>query len=140
MSPRTVGILAMVGAFALAVFGGLMFSNPCTAILGALMIGAASILFAIGAVWTLKKSWDDKSWPPDVTMGGAKALKRQRRIAIVTCMFAPLIIGAAIAEMVIDQGIWPGAILLVLCILSLLSGIGTLRSITHPPKDTFWMP
>lgn len=82
MSPRTVGILAMITAFGLAVFGGTLFANSWTAILGALVIVAASILFAVGAVWTLRKSWADKSWPPNVSIDVAKALRRQRRDAI----------------------------------------------------------
>jgi hypothetical protein len=125
MKPRTAGILTMVGAFAVAVFGGSLFANPWTAIAGAV------ILFAVGAVWTLRKSWDDRSWPPDVHLDTAKALRRQRRAAIITCGLAPILVGASIAMLVIGEG---DTILYVTFIamglFNLLNGILLLRAMT----------
>ncbi|WP_146188053.1 hypothetical protein [Mycetocola zhujimingii] len=140
MSPRATGIITMVASIVLAVAGGWMFSNPWSAIPGALLIVAASISFAVGAIWTLKKSWDDRSWPPDVAIDAAKALRKQRRMAITSCAVAPLIIGCSIALMVFDQAFWPGALTLILGLTNLGSGVGLLRSFAHPPKNTDWRP
>lgn len=124
MSPRVAGILAMVAAVALAVFGGSLFANPWTSIPGAIVIVLASILFAIGAVWTLRTSWADKTWPPAVAApDAAKSLRRLRRSAVVQFLFATWIIGGSVAGMVAGESVWPNVLGVVVGTAILATGI-----------------
>ena len=140
MNPRLTGILAMVAAIGLAIFGGTLFQYGWAGILGALLIVGASILFAIGATWTVRKSWADKTWPPSRPMDPAKARRIMRRSAVIRFCVAPLLIGWAVAAMVLEQSIWPGMLVLIFGVWELFYGALLLWSIAHPSKDNFWTP
>ncbi|TFC02512.1 hypothetical protein [Cryobacterium mannosilyticum] len=141
MSPRVTGILAMVAGIAIAILGGTLFQYGWAGILGAILIVGASILFAIGATWMLRKSWADKTWPPSRPMDPAKARRIMRRSAVLRFCVAPLLIGWAVAAMVLEPSIWPGALVLTVGIWELFYGaLLLLWAIEHPPKENFWTP
>lgn len=75
MSPRTAGWCAIVGALAIATIGGILLASPPWSIPGALVLVAASILLAVGVIWTYRRSWSEP-WPPDVTPSRRQQLRR----------------------------------------------------------------
>lgn len=128
----------MIAAIGLAIFGGTLFQFGWAGIVGAFVIVGASILFAIGSVWTLRKTWADRTWPPDMSVDAAKAMRRLRVFSVVSCCSGVIIIGGAIALMVLDGSFWRYALTLFIGVLTLSNGILLLRGLTHPPKDDFW--
>jgi len=63
MTPRTVGILGMIGAVIAIVWCAALIANPRFGILGALGVVAGAILFAISATLTARRSWTRSHWP-----------------------------------------------------------------------------
>ncbi len=129
MNPRQAGILTMVVSGVIALCAGFLFTNSWTAILGALLLAAATVFVGIGAVWTLKTSWGDATWPPTVEVDHVKALRKQRRAAIATCCLAPLLIGGSLAMIVSGaDDVWLFVGFIVVGVINLLSGLSLLRA------------
>ncbi|MCU1584954.1 MAG: hypothetical protein JWM49_1510 [Microbacteriaceae bacterium] len=81
MTPRRVGILGMIFSLGIAVVAGMLIPQSPTAILGALLLVAASIGFAISTTWLYRKSWEKDSWPT-LDLSAARYKRRLRRVAI----------------------------------------------------------
>jgi hypothetical protein len=96
VKPRTAGILGMIVALVVTIGFAALIANPSFSIVGAIGLVGGTILFAIAATWTVRKSWDPSNWP-DVSVSEEVAMRRFRRLAIVECIFAPLLIG---------EGVW----------------------------------
>ena len=96
MKPRAAGLLGMVVALAIIIGFAVLIANPSFSIVGAIGLVGGTILFAIAATWTVRKSWDPSNWP-DVSVSEEVAMRRFRRLAIAECIFAPLLIA---------EGVW----------------------------------
>lgn len=128
MTPRIAGILGMVVGLVIAVLAGIMIAHPPTSIVGALVLVAGTILFAIAATWTVRPSWEPSSWP-DASVSDEKARKRFRRIALAQCVIAPLMIGVGVWQTTAGgfgwHNVFLGAVFLVGAV-STLRGLGRL--------------
>ncbi|TFD86624.1 hypothetical protein [Cryobacterium serini] len=96
MSPKVAGWFGMPAAAVIAAAAGFLIANSATSILGALVLVGATILFSIAAVWTLRKTWADKAWPPGVPASASRRRRRQRIGAIVQCVLSPLLIALSV--------------------------------------------
>jgi ABC-type Fe3+-siderophore transport system permease subunit len=63
MTPRTAGILGMLGAAVAIVACCFLIVTPPLSIVGALGFVASAIAFAVAASLTVRKSWGGSSWP-----------------------------------------------------------------------------
>jgi hypothetical protein len=97
MTPRRAGILGMIVFFGTAVVAGVLISLAPTAILGALLLVASSIGFAISTTWLYRKSWEKDSWPT-LDLGPARQRRHLRRVAILQSVLTPLLVGGAVWE------------------------------------------
>ncbi|WP_150307193.1 hypothetical protein [Planctomonas psychrotolerans] len=126
MRPRTAGVIGMVGGMAVAIAGGWLIAHPPLSVLGVISLVAASILFAIAATWTVRKSWAATDLP-DLTIPAEKALRRMRRISIAQCVLAPALMGGAAWLLVDDIRSFRGWLSLAWGIYLLTSSIWLLR-------------
>jgi membrane protein implicated in regulation of membrane protease activity len=104
MTPRPAGLLAMSGAAVLAIGGGYLLATPPWSIPGAVVLVAATILFAVGAVWMNRRSWSEP-WPPDLTPSLKKQLQRARVLQVVNAVLVVAMIAAVVFAVVSGQ--WP---------------------------------
>jgi hypothetical protein len=74
-------------------------------------------------MWTRRKSWADKSWPPSRLMDPAKALFFQRRAVILRFWIGALLIFGPSTLMALDQPIWPEAMLLLFVVWELVTSL-----------------
>ena len=58
MTPKTAGMLGMLAGLAIAVVAGFMIASPPYSIVGAVVLVAATILFAVASTWSRRESWD----------------------------------------------------------------------------------
>jgi drug/metabolite transporter (DMT)-like permease len=63
VTPRTTGILGMIGGAVFIVLCAIQITNPPFSILGALGVVTGSVLFAISATMTARRSWEKSHWP-----------------------------------------------------------------------------
>jgi hypothetical protein len=119
-SPRAAGWCMVGAAVAVAALGGVLIASPPWSIVGALVLVAASILFATGVVTTYRRSWAEP-WPPDVTPTRRQQL---RRLAVTRVLGSVLVVGTiGLAIFAITRQDWGEVVLaVVLCI----SGVGNL--------------
>lgn len=117
MSPRTAGWCAIVGALAVAMVGGILLASPPWSIPGALVLVAASILLAVGIVWTYRRSWSEP-WPPDVTPSRRQQLRRLQVTQVISSVLMVSTIALAVYA-IADQDwsmiIWTGLFLALGC-------------------------
>lgn len=73
-------------------------------------------------------------------MNPAKARRILRRSAVIRFCLAPLLVGWAVAAMVLEHSIWLGAFVLFFGVWELFYGVLLLWSLEHEPKDNFWTP
>ena len=125
MSPKVAGWLGMAAAALIAVAAGFLIAHPAMGILGALILVGATILFSVGAVWTLRRSWDDKVWPPGFTLSASRLRRRQRTAAILQCVFSPIMV--AFSVFVIVGGNAAGVVYLLLGLVNGGTAIWTLN-------------
>ena len=125
MTPRTAGILGMVAGLVIAVLAGLMIAHPPVSIVGAFVLVAGTVLFAIAATWTVRPSWGESSWP-DASISAEKAQTRLRRVSTAQCVVAPLLIGAGVWQLGAGQF---GGINIFLGAVSLIGAVSTLRGL-----------
>ncbi|ROR83433.1 hypothetical protein SAMN06295974_1501 [Plantibacter flavus] len=110
----------IVAAVAVAVFGGVLIASPPWSILGALVLVAASIVFATGVVATYRRSWAE-TWPPDATPTRRQQL---RRLAVGRVLGSVLVVGTiGLAAFAILRQDWTG---LVFAVILCASGVGNL--------------
>ncbi|MDJ0376257.1 hypothetical protein [Cryobacterium sp. PH31-L1] len=100
MSPKVAGWFGMAAAAVIAGAAGLLIANSAASILGALVLVGATILFSVAAVWTLRRTWADKVWPPGVSVSASRIRRRQRIGAIVQCVLSPLMIALSVVLIV----------------------------------------
>ena len=62
MTPRTAGIFGMLAGLAIAVVAGFMIASPPYSIVGAVVLVAATILFAVASTWSRRESWDAETY------------------------------------------------------------------------------
>jgi hypothetical protein len=96
----------MVVGLVLSVVSGALIAHPPFSILGAVLLTAATILFAVSATWTMRGSWDPASWPEGRTLSEEKRMRRIRRIAVAECVVAPLMIGSGVWQVLTGGGGW----------------------------------
>ena len=95
LKPRLAGVVGMVAGLAMAGTGGWLIAHPPLSLLGVVVLVAASILCAVAATWTVRRSWSATDWP-DLTVSEEKALRRARRVLVMQCVLAPLMIGGSV--------------------------------------------
>jgi len=128
----------MVAGIAGSVISGGLIAHPPFSIPGALLLVAATIAFAVGASWTMRKSWDAASWP-DAGMPTVASRKRLRRILILQCILAPLLIGGGVWQAFTGGIGWVniiwGTFLLVQAVTQLRRYNGEADGSTHDLAD-----
>ena len=127
MSPRVAGTAAMVAALALAVVAGFLIGHPPWSIPGAVLLVAASILFCVGALWSLRRTWEDQTWPPNVAMDRAKALRTMYRFSLMMCFFGPLMIAGGVVAIILGDNLVSGIFIVVLGVFNLATSLWRLR-------------
>jgi hypothetical protein len=101
--PRTAGnATALIGLVA-AVAAGFLIANPPLSIPAAVLLVAATILICVGAIWRLKRTWDDP-WPPYTPPDRRKLLRRFRILFIFSCVFMPVVLAFGVYAAIV--GMW----------------------------------
>jgi membrane protein implicated in regulation of membrane protease activity len=95
-------MLAMAGAGVLAIGGGYLLATPPWSIPGAVVLVAATIVFAVGAVWMNRRSWSEP-WPPDLTPSLKKQLQRARRLQVFNSVLLVAMIAAIVYGIVTGE-------------------------------------
>jgi hypothetical protein len=88
----------MIVALAITVAFGALIANPSFSLVGAAGLVGGTILFALSATWTVRKSWEPAD-RPDLSVSEEVAQRRIRRITTIECTFAPLLIGGGVWRM-----------------------------------------
>jgi hypothetical protein len=115
-----------------AVGGGFLLPHGVTAILGALVLVAASIGFAISTTLLFRPSWAKDAWP-SVDLSRAEQLRRLRRLAILQGVLNPLLVGGAVWQAV--EGAYWFAILVPLSAFNLYSILRAYRASVGVGRD-----
>ena len=117
MKPRAAGVLGMIVALIITVGFGALIAYPPLSIVGAIGLVGGTILFAVTATWTVRKSWDPSNWP-DVSVSEEVSMRRFRRLAIVEFILAPLLIGGGVWNVATgDLGGWVNVTLGIVILL-----------------------
>lgn len=85
----------MIVGLAVCVGGSLLVASPALWFLGVLLLVGGTTLFSIASTWTVRSSWERTDWP-DVSMPEEKRLRRLRRISILQCALASMMIGLSV--------------------------------------------
>jgi hypothetical protein len=85
----------MVIALVITVVFGAMIANPPFSIVGALGVVGGTVLFALAATWTTRTSWGQTDWR-DIPVSDEVAMRKFRRVALIQCIIAPLMIGGGV--------------------------------------------
>jgi hypothetical protein len=85
----------MVIALVITVVFGAMIANPPFSIVGAVGVVGGTVLFALAATWTTRTSWGQTDWR-DIPVSDEVAMRKFRRVALIQCLIAPLMIGGGV--------------------------------------------
>ena len=99
MSPRVASVLGMIVGVAIVVSGGILIANDRLGIVGAIVLTAGAIVFAIAATWSFRSSW---AHVPEVHMPGSDVA--QRKLVKQAKWAVPL--ASAYAAGTVGMGAW----------------------------------
>ena len=93
MSPRVASVLGMIVGVAIVVSGGILIANDRLGIVGAIVLTAGAIVFAIAATWSFRASWGHAAEVryPDVTQ--EKLVKQAKWAVPVASAYAAGTVG-----------------------------------------------
>lgn len=123
----------MGAAILIAVLAGFLIPHARTALVGALVLTGATIIFAVAATWRLRPSWDADSWP-EQSSDGAVIHRRLRRIWLAQCTLAPLLIAGGIWALIEGRAVgvlWIG--IGAFTLYTATSGLKRMQAATDPP-------
>jgi hypothetical protein len=130
----------MIAGVVMSVVAGALIARPPFSMLGAILLVLATITFAVGASWTVRKTWDAKSWPELGVPARANG-KLIRKHLIVQCISAPGLIGIGVWQALTGGMGWVSIVFGTLFLIQAVNGLqqygkgAHLRSPTRPDNN-----
>jgi hypothetical protein len=121
MSLKVADWFGMADAAVIAVAAGFLIAISVTSILSALVLVGATILFSLAGVWSLRRTWADKVWPPGVSVSASRLRRRQRIGTIVQCVLSSLMIALSVV-LIVAGSTWA----VVYILLGVINGVTAL--------------
>lgn len=125
MTPRRAGVALIAASVAVGVIAGWFMPDPRWSLAAATAVTAATVGMGVGALWILRTSWVDRTWPPGglVRSQADRARRSARVLGVILLTSAPIVLALLVWMLVARDGEWSRGLSLALVALA-YTGLG----------------